>query len=76
MARAADQVTLPVAPFVHVLVTRGPAELEDVGELEAGDAVRLTAAEALPLRVDEALVWEMHSPRDRHALLRAGQAAV
>ncbi|MCU1586831.1 MAG: YhhW protein [Frankiales bacterium] len=54
-------VTLPVAPLVHVLVTRGSASLEDVGELQAGDAVRLTGAGALALTADEALVWELHS---------------
>jgi redox-sensitive bicupin YhaK (pirin superfamily) len=58
---ARGEVALPVAPFVHVFVTRGSAELEDVGELEPGDAVRLIGSGPLSLRADEALVWEMHT---------------
>lgn len=59
---ARGEVTLPPAPLVHVLITRGSASLEQIGELEQGDAVRLTGAGALSLRAEEALVWELHSP--------------
>ncbi|WP_066910464.1 pirin family protein [Millisia brevis] len=57
-------VTLPEAPFLHVYVVDGAAELEGVGRVEAGDAVRLTDIGGLRLSTDataEVLVWEMHS---------------
>ena len=59
-----EAVVLPGAPFVHLFLTRGAAALEDVGRLEAGDAVRLTGREGhrlTALTPAEALVWEMHA---------------
>ncbi len=44
--RADDTVTVPDAPFVHVFVARGEADLEGAGTLGEGDAVRF---------------WEMHA---------------
>ncbi|MBO0812572.1 MAG: pirin family protein [Microlunatus sp.] len=55
--------TLPAAgALVHLYVARGAVEVEEVGGLAAGDAVRFTGAE--PLRITasadaELLVWEM-----------------
>jgi hypothetical protein len=47
---------------VHLFIAKGKADLEDAGPLEAGDAVRLTAAGPRRLRADstgvEVLVWE------------------
>jgi redox-sensitive bicupin YhaK (pirin superfamily) len=56
-------VKVPDAPFVHLFVARGGGELEGAGRLEAGDAVRLTAAGTPGFTADaatgaEVLVWE------------------
>jgi redox-sensitive bicupin YhaK (pirin superfamily) len=53
---------LPAAAFVHLYVARGQVDVETVGSLSAGDAVRVTGP--APLRViglaeAELLVWEM-----------------
>jgi quercetin 2,3-dioxygenase len=58
-----ESVRLPDAPFVHLYMAKGGAELEDAGALKTGDAVRLTAAGARRLTADsqtgaEVLVWE------------------
>jgi redox-sensitive bicupin YhaK (pirin superfamily) len=57
-------VLLPDAPYVHLFVARGMADLETVGLLDAGDAARLTHAGGLrvgsPIGA-EIVVWEMHS---------------
>ena len=61
---AGETVTIPDAPFVHLYVPRGQMALEESGEIEAGDAVRMTAAGArrlTALESGEALVWEMHA---------------
>jgi quercetin 2,3-dioxygenase len=55
-----ETVVLPDAAFVHVFVARGSAELTDE-RLEAGDAVRLSGAGAVPLTAGddaEVIVWE------------------
>jgi len=55
---------VPDAPFVHIYLARGRAHLEDAGALDAGDAVRLTAAGQRRITATEAaevLVWEMHA---------------
>jgi redox-sensitive bicupin YhaK (pirin superfamily) len=60
--RAGQSVQLPDAPFLHLFLARGHAELEGVGPLEAGDAVRFTAVggHRLTARAGaEVLVWEM-----------------
>jgi redox-sensitive bicupin YhaK (pirin superfamily) len=38
----AEGVTLPGAPFVHVYVARGAVDVEGIGRLDEGDAVRIT----------------------------------
>lgn len=60
-----ETVALPDAPFVHVYVARGRADLEAAGSLETGDAVRLIAADprklvADPSKGSEVLIWEMN----------------
>lgn len=52
--------TVPEAPWVHLYLARGSAELEGGGLLHAGDAVRLVGSD--PLRITgvleaEVLVW-------------------
>ena len=57
-------VTLPEAPFLHVFVARGTAEMEGVGTLYEGDAVRLSASGGQQVSSHsgaEVLVWEMHA---------------
>ena len=61
-----ESVRVPDAAFAHLYVARGAAELEGAGRLEAGDAVRLTAAGAPGLTADpadgaEVLIWEMQA---------------
>lgn len=55
--------TLPAAgDHLHVYLARGELELESVGPLQAGDAVRITGPEPLAItgRTEaEVLVWEM-----------------
>jgi redox-sensitive bicupin YhaK (pirin superfamily) len=56
-------VQLPDAPYLHVFVARGSADLEAAGRLEEADAVRLTGAGGVRLTAAgecEVLVWEMH----------------
>lgn len=60
-----ESVALPSAPYVHLYVARGEAELEGAGRLRRGDAARVTAAggqraTAVSEPV-ELLIWEMHS---------------
>ncbi len=62
--QAADVVTVPDAPFVHLFVARGSVELEDAGVLHEGDAVRLTGVGGQTLTAvgdAEVLIWEMHA---------------
>jgi len=57
-------VTVPDAPYVHLFVARGSADLEGAGVLGEGDAVRLTASGGQrfeALEPAEVLVWEMHA---------------
>jgi redox-sensitive bicupin YhaK (pirin superfamily) len=57
-----ETVTLPDSAYVHVYVAQGNIELESVGNLNSGDAARLTSAG--PRRVtakangSEILLWE------------------
>jgi quercetin 2,3-dioxygenase len=57
--------TVPDAPFVHVFVARGSADLADAGTMHAGDAARLTAAGTPKMTGGEhgaeIVLWETHS---------------
>ena len=58
-----ETVAVPDSRMAHVFVARGTLDFPDVGRLEAGDAVRLTAAGSplLTAGVDgaEVLIWEL-----------------
>lgn len=55
-----DVAILPRAPYVHLYVTRGEAELADIGTLHAGDAARITGSDGHAVSGDaELLIWEM-----------------
>ncbi|SNT05949.1 hypothetical protein SAMN05421642_108263 [Rhodococcoides kyotonense] len=57
-------VTIPEAPFLHVFVASGTVQMEGVGELYEGDAVRLSSSGGQRIHASEpaeVLVWEMHS---------------
>ncbi len=58
-----ESVQVPDAPYVHIFIAEGGAELEEAGVFHTGDAVRLTAAGARLLTADtgtgaEVLIWE------------------
>jgi redox-sensitive bicupin YhaK (pirin superfamily) len=62
--RPGTAVELPRAPYLHVFLARGRLTLEGVGELNAGDAVRLTDCDGPRLTAgehSEVLIWEMHA---------------
>lgn len=64
-----QSVSLPAARYVHVYVATGAVEVEGVGRLESGDALRIAASEGQRVTAapgadggrTEILVWEMHS---------------
>lgn len=59
-----QSVALPEAPFLHLFVPRGSANLEGAGPLHTGDAVRFTATGGQKVTATEPaeiLVWEMHA---------------
>jgi redox-sensitive bicupin YhaK (pirin superfamily) len=59
-----DAVTVPDAPFSHLFVARGSVDLEGVGVLNEGDAVRLTdigGQQVTGVGDAEVLIWEMHA---------------
>jgi len=61
--KPAESVQIPDAPYVHLFITKGSAELEGAGALHTGDAVRLAGAGARRLTADastgtEVLIWE------------------
>jgi redox-sensitive bicupin YhaK (pirin superfamily) len=62
--KAGETVRLPEAPFVHLFVADGEADLQDTGRLVKGDAVRITLTNGLSLTAGpqgaEVLAWEMH----------------
>ena len=58
------RVDLPDAPYLHVFAARGEVTLEQGGDLQAGDAARISGAGGLRLTASgpaEVLVWEMHA---------------
>jgi len=63
--RADASVQLPDAPFVHVFIARGDAEVDGVGQLNTGDAVRFTDAGPRTLTAGasgtEVTVWETYA---------------
>lgn len=63
---AAGTATLPDAPYLHLFVSRGGVDLEGVGALGEGDAVRFTGGGGHRVSGTapdaEILVWEMHAP--------------
>ncbi|MFF7189949.1 pirin family protein [Streptomyces sp. NPDC008222] len=62
--RPGQSVILPEAPYLHLFVARGSADLEGTGELGEGDAVRFTATGGHRVSATESaeiLVWEMHA---------------
>ncbi|HLS77201.1 MAG TPA: pirin family protein [Nocardia sp.] len=63
-AGAPSVVTLPEAPYLHVFVARGEVEMEGVGPLYTGDAVRTGHSGGQRITAQapaEILVWEMHA---------------
>jgi redox-sensitive bicupin YhaK (pirin superfamily) len=56
-------VPIPSAPYVHVFVARGTANLEHTGELATGDAARLTEPDDYRITATaeetELVIWEM-----------------
>lgn len=59
-------VTVPDAPFGHLFVTRGAVDVEGVGTLHQGDALRLTGSGGQRVTGDgEILHWEMHASFQR-----------
>lgn len=59
-----QHVELPDAPFTHLFIARGSADLEGAGVLSVGDAVRLSGVGGQKLTATEpaeVLVWEMHA---------------
>jgi redox-sensitive bicupin YhaK (pirin superfamily) len=58
-------VTLPAAPFVHVFVAEGSAQLPDAPPMATGDAARLFDAGAVELTAGDdgahAVVWETYA---------------
>ena len=58
-----ESVQIPDAPYVHLFIAKGGAELEGADVLNHGDAVRLVAAGARRLTAEigtgaEVLIWE------------------
>ncbi len=58
-----ESVTVPAAPFVHVVVALGDGALDGAGDLGTGDAVRLTDAGERTFTAGpsgaEVLIWQM-----------------
>ncbi|MBB5913800.1 hypothetical protein BJY24_002667 [Nocardia transvalensis] len=58
------RVTIPEAPYLHLFVAHGEIEMEGVGTLYEGDAVRLARSGGQRIVANspsEVLVWEMHA---------------
>ncbi|MFF2553599.1 pirin family protein [Nocardia sp. NPDC058058] len=64
VAADAPEVRLPESPYLHVFIARGEVELEGVGTLYEGDAVRMARSGGQRVTANlpsEILVWEMHA---------------
>ncbi len=62
---ANEGVDLPTAPLAHLYVARGTVDLEGIGVLTKGDAVRITQPEGQRLTATddaELLIWELTAP--------------
>ncbi|MEV6770853.1 pirin family protein [Nocardia sp. NPDC051030] len=60
----APEVHLPEALYLHVFVARGEVEMEGIGTLYEGDAVRMARSGGQRITANlpsEILVWEMHA---------------
>jgi quercetin 2,3-dioxygenase len=60
--RPGDSVSLPQAPYLHLFVARGRVTCEGIDDLDEGDAVRFTDADARRVTASEPselLIWEM-----------------
>nr|WP_046283290.1 pirin-like bicupin family protein [Mycobacterium sp. UM_NZ2] len=60
--QAGDSVEVPDAPYVHLFIALGGAQLEGAGALDAGDAVRFTGGGGQRLAAvapSEVLIWAM-----------------
>lgn len=59
-----DSVTLPDAPSAHLYIAKGSVRLEDGGQLDPGDSIRMTQAGARNLKAlsdhAEILLWEFN----------------
>ncbi len=56
-------IRLPDAPYLHVFVAQGAAEMEGAGLLTEGDAVRVSGGGGQVISTElgaEVIVWEMH----------------
>ena len=61
-ALVGQPITLPDAPFVHVFVARGSAEVTAAGALATGDAARIFGCDGHRVSGDaELLILEMHA---------------
>jgi len=61
-----ETVTVPAARFAHFYVARGSGQLEGAGQINEGDAARLTESDARSFTADgktgaEVLLWEMNA---------------
>ncbi|MFB7720584.1 MULTISPECIES: pirin family protein [unclassified Nocardia] len=64
VAADAPEVRLPESPYLHLFIARGEVELEGVGTLYEGDAVRMARSGGQRVTANlpsEILVWEMHA---------------
>ncbi|GBE63757.1 putative quercetin 2,3-dioxygenase [Mycobacterium sp. MFM001] len=61
-------VELPAAPYLHLFTARGRVDVEGIGDLTEGDAVRFTDSDGQRVTAtapSEILVWEMHTALGR-----------
>ncbi|BCZ21404.1 pirin family protein [Mycobacterium senriense] len=61
---AGAAVSLPRAPYLHLFVARGRVNVEGLGAVNEGDAVRFTDADGRRVSAgepSELLIWEMHA---------------